>query len=92
MVIVCLCNLSAPNAIAAKKCTHETYQRQGESNDLGEGQIRHRHELDLNYFYSCDRAKNAKKIEPRDASRTPPIDSSRVTKSECETRVTGIWE
>ena len=29
VVIVCLCNLSAPNAIAAKKCTHETYQRKG---------------------------------------------------------------
>ena len=28
------------HAIAAKKCTHETYQRQGYSNDLGEGQIR----------------------------------------------------
>ena len=48
MVIVCLCDLwTLPHAIAAKKCTHETYQRQGYSNDLGEGQIRQALGVDL---------------------------------------------
>ena len=51
-----------------------------------------RHELDLNYFYSCDRAKNAKKIEPRDASRSPPIDSSSYTRGAVLKAWTGIVE
>ena len=36
-----------PHAIAAKKCTQETYQRQGYSNDLGEGHIRQALGVDL---------------------------------------------
>ena len=47
MVIVCLCGLwTLPHAIAAK-CTHETYQRQGYSHDLGESQIRQALGVDL---------------------------------------------
>jgi hypothetical protein len=44
VVIVCLWTLA--HAIAAK-CTHETYPRQGYSNDLGEGQVRQALGVDL---------------------------------------------
>ena len=44
---VCVAFGTLLHAIAAKKCTHETYQRHGYSNDLGEGQIRQALGVDL---------------------------------------------